>query len=272
MKFLTLNTHSWMEDDPLLKLEYLCDAIIHHSFDVIALQEVNQLMTSPRVDQSLLAAFSVTDYEHPIKEDNFAFLLQQKLQKKGLKYYWTWEPSHMGYDRYDEGLAILSLKPIQATRSFFASKNTAYEDYKSRKVIGIKSEDHWFFNLHLGWWQDEHDPFSDQWEKCMALFDTLKEPIFLLGDFNNPAHIKNEGYELVTQNWFDTYHLAEQKDSGFTVAAAIDGWADNKSGLRIDFIFANQPVKTTSSRVIFNDINEPIVSDHFGVVVEIASD
>lgn len=271
MKFLTLNTHSWMEEDPLIKLNNLCDAITRYSFDVIALQEVNQLMTSPTVDQSLLVTFSPTNNEHPIKEDNFAFLLQQELQKNGLEYYWTWEPSHIGYDRYDEGVAVLSLKPIQETRSFFASKNTAYTDYKSRKVIGIKSENQWFFNLHLGWWQDEHDSFPGQWEKCTALFDTLKGPIFLLGDFNNPAHIRHEGYELVTQNWFDTYHLAEQKDNGFTVAEAIDGWAENQSGLRIDYIFANQPVKTTSSQVIFNNINEPIVSDHFGVVVEIAS-
>ncbi|MER2225464.1 MAG: endonuclease/exonuclease/phosphatase family protein [Carnobacterium sp.] len=271
MKFLTLNTHSWMEDDPLKKLDDLCDAISRHSFDVIALQEVNQLMTAPIVQQALLADFSSTNNEHPIKEDNFAFLLQKKLQEKGLPYYWTWEPSHMGYDRFDEGLAILSLKPIQEVCSFFASKNTAYDDYKSRKVIGIKSAGQWFFNLHLGWWQDGHDPFPGQWGKCTALFDTLKEPIFLLGDFNNPAHIKHEGYELVTQNWFDTYHLAEQKDNGFTVAEAIDGWAENQSGLRIDYIFANQPVKTISSRVIFNNINEPIVSDHFGVAVEIAS-
>lgn len=271
MKFLTLNTHSWMEDDSLTKLEDLCSAISRHLFDVIALQEVNQLMSAPTVHQALLVDFSSTNNEYPVREDNFAFLLQKKLQEKGINYYWTWEPSHIGYNSYDEGLAILSLKPIQETRSFFASKNTAYDDYKSRKVIGIKTADQWSFNMHLGWWQDGHDPFSDQWEKCTALFNTLEEPIFLLGDFNNPAHIKNEGYELVTKNWFDTYYLAEQKDNGFTVAEAIDGWAENKSGLRIDYIFSSQPVKTVSSRVIFNDINEPIVSDHFGVVVEIAS-
>ncbi|MBM6615493.1 endonuclease/exonuclease/phosphatase family protein [Desemzia sp. RIT804] len=270
MKFLTLNTHSWMEDEPLKKLEDLCAAITRHSFDVIALQEVNQLMTAPAVNQSLLTTFSAANNEHFIKEDNFAFLLQQKLREKGLEYYWTWEPSHIGYDRYDEGLAVLSLKPIQEVCSFFASENTAYDDYKSRKVLGIKSADHWFFNLHLGWWQDEHDPFSAQWKKCTALFDTLKEPIVLLGDFNNPAHIEQEGYALVTQSWFDTYTLAEQKDSGYTVAEAIDGWTENQSGLRIDYIFVDRSVKTSSSQVIFNGINEPVVSDHFGVAVEIA--
>lgn len=269
MKFLTLNTHSWMENDPLEKLEDLCDAIIRHSFDVIALQEVNQLMTAPLVDNALLSSFAEADKEHPIKEDNFAFLLQQKLQEKGKDYYWTWNPSHIGYDRYDEGLAILSVHPIQDVCSFFASENTAYDDYKSRKVVGIKSADQWFFNVHLGWWNDAHDPFPAQWKKCTTIFDTLTEPIFLMGDFNNPAHVKQEGYDLVTQTWFDTYHLAEEKDAGYTVADAIDGWTDNQSGLRIDYIFANQPIKTLSSQIIFNGVNEPVVSDHFGIALEI---
>lgn len=269
MKFLTLNTHSWMEVNPLDKLDDLCEAILRHSFDVIALQEVNQLIAAPLVDQSLLSTFAEANKERPIKEDNFAFLLQEKLQKKGLDYYWTWEPSHIGYDIYDEGVAVLSLQPIQDVCSFFASENTAYDDYKSRKVIGIKSANQWFFSLHLGWWQDAHDPFQAQWKKCTTIFDSLSEPIFLLGDFNNPAHLKQEGYELVTQTWFDTYHLAEHKDYGYTVAEAIDGWTDNQSGLRIDYIFANRPVKTLSSQVIFNGTNEPVVSDHFGIALEI---
>lgn len=272
MKFLTLNTHSWMEEDSLGKLQDLCDAIVRHSFDVIALQEVNQLMAAPLADSSLLGSYTELNKEYPIKEDNFAFLLQQMLQEKGLHYYWTWEPSHIGYDIYDEGLAVLSLHPIQEARSFFASKNTAYDDYKSRKAVGIKTADTWYFNLHLGWWNDGHDSFPEQWQRCMDMLEQLKQPIFLLGDFNNPAHLQNEGYELVSQNWFDTYLLAEQKDVGYTVAESIDGWTDNEGGLRIDYIFASSPVRTRSSKVIFNGTNEPVVSDHFGIVVEISTD
>lgn len=268
MKFLTLNTHSWMEEDPLDKLEDLCDAVTRHSFDVIALQEVNQLMAAPLADESSLGSYTELNEEHPIRTDNFAFLLQQMLQEKGLHYYWTWEPSHIGYDIYDEGLALLSLKPIQAVRSFFVSKNTAYDDYKSRKVIGIKTDDAWYFNLHLGWWKDEHDPFPEQWRRTSEVLESLDGLIFLLGDFNNPAHRTKEGYEQVAQNWFDTYQLAEQKDAGYTVAEAIDGWKDNQSGLRIDYIFVNQLVHICSSKVIFNGTNEPVVSDHFGIAVE----
>lgn len=269
MKLLSLNTHSWMEDRALEKLDDLCDAVSRHRFDVIALQEVNQLMTSSPVKSAELNTFTASEDNHVVRQDNFAFVLQQKLAEKGLHYYWTWDSSHIGYDRYDEGLALLSLKPIKNTASFFASENTAYDDYKSRKVIGIQTETGWYFSLHLGWWHDDHDPFIDQWKRCSTVFEQLEGPVFLLGDFNNPASRKQEGYEMVTQNWFDTYQLAEQKDKGFTVAEAIDGWTENQGGLRIDYIFVNHPIKTSSSNVIFNGDNEPIISDHFGVSVDV---
>lgn len=268
MKLLSLNTHSWMEDRALEKLDDICNAVLHHRFDVIALQEVNQLMTSSTVKHADLTAFTASEDNHVVRTDNFAFVLQQKLAEKGLHYYWTWNSSHIGYDRYDEGLALLSLEPIQNVTSFFASENTDYDDYKSRKVVGIQTETGWYFSLHLGWWHDDHDPFAAQWERCSAVLNRLSGPVFLLGDFNNPANRKQEGYEMVTQNWFDTYQLAEEKDKGFTVAEAIDGWTENQGGLRIDYIFSNQPIKTLSSKVIFNGENEPIVSDHFGVSVE----
>ena len=44
-KFLTLNTHSWLDEDALTRLKVLGDKIITEGYDVIALQEVNQLIT-----------------------------------------------------------------------------------------------------------------------------------------------------------------------------------------------------------------------------------
>ncbi|WP_277630719.1 endonuclease/exonuclease/phosphatase family protein [Atopococcus tabaci] len=268
MKLLTLNTHSWMEEEALEKLTFLCEAIAAQQFDVIALQEVNQSIAAPLVEPSRLLSFEEANKEHPIKEDNFALLLQEKLREKGLSYYWTWEPSHVGYDRYDEGLALLSLNPIEEVSSFFVSENKSYDNYKSRKALGIKSKGHWYFSLHLGWWQDEEEPFSSQWEKAQKVFESLSGLIFLMGDFNNPADQKEEGYDSVSQQWFDTYTLAEEKDNGFTVAKAIDGWIDNQTGLRMDYIFSNHPVPVISSKVIFNGHHYPVISDHFGVAVE----
>jgi maltose 6'-phosphate phosphatase len=91
-----------------------------------------------------------------------------------------------------------------------------------------------------------------------------------MGDFNNNAFLKGEGYEyLLTHGLYDTYHLAEKKDEGITVKGKIMGWSDNKEDLRIDLILTNKPVQVEYSNVIFNNRNKSVVSDHFGVETKI---
>ena len=63
--------------------------------------------------------------------------------------------------------------------------------------------------------------------------------------------------------------MAEEKDSGMTVVGKIDGWSNNKKDLRIDLVLANQNIKVKSSHVIFNGQHKEIVSDHFGIEVEL---
>ena len=48
-KFLTLNTHSWMEEEQETKLNQLVECILQEKYDVICLQEVNQLTESEQV-------------------------------------------------------------------------------------------------------------------------------------------------------------------------------------------------------------------------------
>lgn len=271
MKLLTLNTHSWLEEQPYDKLDTLVETVLANQFDVIAFQEVNQSIAESIIDVSDQFAYQAADPTIQIKRNNFAFLVQQKLEQAGLRYAWTWQPAHIGYDRYDEGLAFLSLHPIQEIKTFYASKSRAYEDYKTRPVLGVQIEDSWYFNLHLGWWADEDDAFKEQWAVCSAVFKTLSGPIYLMGDFNNPAQATNEGYELVTSEWFDTFHLAKKRDKGHTVEKSIDGWAKNNEKLRIDFIFTNQSIEVDTSKVFFNGKNNPIISDHYGVSIKLAT-
>lgn len=69
--------------------------------------------------------------------------------------------------------------------------------------------------------------------------------------------------------WKDTWELAEEKDDGITVPGAIDGWEEEKTkGMRIDYIWTAQDARVRSSRVIFHGNTEPVISDHFGVAVE----
>ena len=50
----------------------------------------------------------------PIHKDHYVRLLVEKLSEQGKNYYWTWAYNHIGYDRYHEGVAILSKTPIEA--------------------------------------------------------------------------------------------------------------------------------------------------------------
>ncbi len=95
-------------------------------------------------------------------------------------------------------------------------------------------------------------------------------PFFLLGDFNNDAHRRNEGYDyLLSQGLYDTYTLSNKKDSGITVKGNIAGWDDNERALRLDLILSSHAQDIQSSTVVFNGIHYPVVSDHFGVSVEV---
>ena len=49
MNLLTINTHSWLEEEPLKKLEEIAKVILSSESEIIALQEVNQKVASKKV-------------------------------------------------------------------------------------------------------------------------------------------------------------------------------------------------------------------------------
>jgi maltose 6'-phosphate phosphatase len=261
MKLLTLNCHSWQEENQLEKMKCLAQTIKQKSYDVIALQEVSQSIKAPYVYNN-------------IKYDNFAFVLLQELKKIGVTdYTFIWDFSHIGYDVYEEGLAILTKHPIIEDFSFFVSNSTDTNYWKTRKIVGAKIRYHdsalSFYSCHLGWWHDEEEPFQKQADLLLQHVKQ-EELFFLMGDFNNNAFIKGEGYDyLMSQGLYDTYHLAKEKDDGVTVKGKIAGWDNNRHDLRLDLILTNQPVTVKYSNVIFNAKNKPIISDHFGVEIEV---
>ncbi|GAB6168722.1 endonuclease/exonuclease/phosphatase family protein [Clostridium carnis] len=258
MKLLTLNCHSWQEKDQLDKIKYLAKTIKEKQYDVIALQEVSQ-----RVDTKLL-------YEN-IREDNFVYLLKKELEALGeYDYTFVWDFSHIGYDIYEEGLAIVTKHKIKESRSFYVSQSSDKNNYRSRNIIeatiSIDNKEYSFLSCHLGWWGDTYEPFKYQAD---MLIKNIKKNSFIMGDFNNNALVRNEGYDyLIGLGLVDTFLIATKKDSGITVDGEIDGWEKCKESKRLDLILtSNKYSKITSSKVIFNKKNKIIISDHFGVEV-----
>ncbi len=261
MKLMTLNTHSLVEENYEDKQRIFVDAIIKEKPDIIALQEVSQSISG--------------------KEDNHAKAVADLLNKAGLNYYWKWTPIKKGYEIYEEGIAIFSKSPILEVKEFYVSESRDYNNWKTRKVIGIKNEEYkntWFFSVHFGWWEDEEEPFFKQWNLMEFNIKEIvsEDRCYVMGDFNSPYHIRNQGFDYVKKTgWWDTWELADKKDEGNTVEKNIDGWRGDifdkevVSGMRLDYIWCNQMVQVKSSQVIFNGKKYDAVSDHYGVMVEI---
>lgn len=275
MKILTLNTHSLLEDDYQQKLSWFVEGVLREMPDIIALQEVNQSAIGEDIDPELLEGqYPVPGCMH-IRRDNHAAQVAHRLRQAGIECSWAWIPLKLGYGKFDEGVAILSLgRKIRCVDQFPVSKNSDYNNWRTRGVLGVQVEglEDWFYTVHMGWWDDELERFLDQWKKlnCCLTSRRMCGPVWLLGDFNSPDSNRGEGYDRVAScGWVDTYMAAKEKGSGITVPGLIDGWEHKKlSGLRLDYIWCSHRVPIRSSKTIFDGVNGPMVSDHFGVIME----
>ncbi|OIJ18091.1 endonuclease [Anaerobacillus alkalidiazotrophicus] len=262
MKLLTLNCHAWQEEEQLEKIKTLAKTIKENSYDVIALQEVSQSVDEEQLDRN-------------VKKDNYMIVLLDELKKLGVEEYnYFWDFSHFAYEVYEEGLAILTKHKIEKEYSFFVSQSENTKYHKTRKIVGAKitynNEPISFYSCHLGWWGDEEEPLKKQLD-LLCSHVIKSEKVFLLGDFNSDASVEDEGYDYMLANgYYDTFDLAKEKDSGKTVIGKIAGWDKNKRDLRIDYIFSNFQCNVEKSNVIFNHKNKPIISDHYGVEVELS--
>ncbi|MBQ8825587.1 MAG: endonuclease/exonuclease/phosphatase family protein [Oscillospiraceae bacterium] len=273
MKILTLNTHSLAEENYSFKLKAFVNAVAVERHDIIALQEVNQTCSAGHADVNSDNYISCAD-NIVIKEDNHVYSCVNLLKEKGVHYYWTWLPVKKGYGKFDEGMALMSPSPIKETSFCTISGVDDYNNWRTRKILGIRTAafpDEWFFSVHLGWWDDDEEPFSKQWKRlCRQV--KVSGRVWLMGDFNNPSHIRGEGYDMIkSSGWYDTFELAKIKDNGITAPKNIDGWKEKNgaSAMRIDQIWCSEKAETSSSQVIFNGRNYPVVSDHYGVEVNV---
>ena len=272
MKLLTLNTHSLIIPEHEAKREIFVDFIAKEQPEVFALQEVNQTASAPLLGEVPAGYYPCPGNHVPLKADNHAAAVARMLEQRGIHYDWSWLPAKIGYGIYDEGAAVFSRAPITAAENLLLSKSDDYSCWKTRRTLGICAGDVWYYTVHLGWWKDEVEPFTPQWE-TLSRAAGAKKTAFLLGDFNSEADVRGEGYDLVLRSgWQDTYRLAQERDEGYTVVQAIDGWRDApdaEAKKRIDQIWCSKAVPVKSSRVVFNGLREPQVSDHAGVLIEL---
>ncbi|MBQ8833526.1 MAG: endonuclease/exonuclease/phosphatase family protein [Oscillospiraceae bacterium] len=275
MKILTLNTHSLLEENYQQQLDQFIEGILREMPDIIALQEVNQSAFGEEIDPEMLEGQYPVPGCMRILQDNHAAQVAYRLRQAGVECSWAWIPIKLGYGKFDEGVAILSLgRKIRCVDQFPISKSKDYDNWRTRGVLGVQVEglEDWFYTVHMGWWDDQLERFLDQWKKlnCCLASRRMCGPVWLLGDFNAPDDRRGEGYDAVAASgWVDTYRTAEKRGSGITVPGLIDGWAHkNKSNLRLDYIWCSRNIPIAYSKTIFDGQNGPMVSDHYGVLIE----
>lgn len=262
MKLLTVNVHAWLEENQDQKLDILAQTIAQKRYDVIALQEVNQLMTSPLVTKDL-------------RQDNYGLILLEKLKELGVAdYSYFWSNSHIGYDKYDEGIAFLTKLPVYEVDAFYCSQHQELTSILSRKIIGLTvaygNELIDLYSCHINLPDSQEENQLENIRSIIERTDSNRLKI-LMGDFNTDALSNPQAYQAINDlGLYDSYDLAADKDSGITVEKAIDGWAGHSQEKRLDYVFLNQERQVQSSRVIFNGDNLPVISDHFGVEVRLS--
>lgn len=273
MKILTLNCHSLAEENYQHKLKAFAEKAAAEKPQIIALQEVNQSIDASAVSSEAAEGYIPAEKDTVIKSDNHALNLSRLLRSFGYPMQWTWAPAKIGYGKYEEGLAIFSSLPILRVSRLYTTVSRDFNNWKVRKALSAvceeKGQEIQFITVHMGWWEDEEEPFKNQWKNLESLVEKDRR-CFVMGDFNSPASVKGAGYDyILSRGWKDTYLLASEKDDGFTVCKAIDGWRsrEKEEKMRIDFIFSDRETKVSRSKVVFNGADGEVVSDHFGVMI-----
>jgi maltose 6'-phosphate phosphatase len=258
LKVLILNLHCYQEDNQDFKLSQIARAIDEQDVDIVCLQEVAELWNGGKGDW----------------ETNSAKIINERLKSP---FHLVTDWSHLGFDRYREGVAILSRHPIEESRARYVSGSHDPYSIHSRKVVmarirvpgaGLIN----VFSSHLSWWDDG---FAEQFENLRqwAANENSGKTVatMLCGDFNIKAG--SLGYQRVVEsNEYDDQYLSANSHKTFqaifeTRDSAWPRYLDKDH--RIDYLFLRKgsDLDVTSAREVFTDHDYGKVSDHFGYLV-----
>lgn len=258
LRVMILNLHCYQEQRQDAKLSLIAKAIEEQAVDVVCFQEVAEHWNDGHGDWP----------------SNAANIINQRL-KQSMHLYSDW--SHLGFDKYREGVAILSRFPLHNSQSRYVSDSQDAYSIHSRKVVMAQIQVPFMgainvFSAHLSWWEDG---FRLQFQRlCEWANEQLSESVktnLLCGDFNIAAG--SLGYQQVvnSQQYEDQYLAANQQGLFEQIFRVNDAhWGQLLSDdYRIDYIFMNNDsdLRVTSARVIFTDWDYGRVSDHCGYLM-----
>lgn len=259
-RVLTLNLHTWQESDQLEKFRIIARAIQRERVDIACFQEVGELWNDGNGDPATNAANLI----------NAALPAPRHL-------FQDW--SHIGFNRYREGLAILSRFPFKFTDSGYVSDDTSPYTIHSRRVVMARVRLPFgppldVFSAHLSW---PENGFDGQYDRLLAWMRARHSPdlagTLLCGDFNTPPSSPSYqriadlgGFEdqiLKIQNPGAFHAIFRERTAPSTELLPHDG--------RIDHAFLSHPapIRVISARPLFTgEPPWPPVSDHHAYLLE----
>jgi maltose 6'-phosphate phosphatase len=185
--------------------------------------------------------------------------------------------AHLGFDKYREGVAILSRYPVVKHKSKYVSKSDDFYNIHSRKVVMAQIKVPYIgllnvFSSHLSWWDDG---FPEQFEKLRRWAGEEQigqvRGTLLCGDFNIEAG--SSGYELVidTDEYDDQYLAANDPKVFEQIFRGKNAcWRRYLEGdRRIDYIFMNKSseLRVVAGTPLFTEQDYGRVSDHCGYLM-----
>ena len=260
LKILTLNLHCYQEEHQDAKFSHIARAIDELDIDVVCLQEVAENWCEGQGDW----------------DSNSARIIRDRLRRH---YHLHTDWSHIGFDRYREGIGILSKHDFVARDAGYVSSIRDVYSINSRKVAMAQVEVPYMgkvnlFSAHLSWLSGG---FLEQFENLRGWANREHgghlAATFLCGDFNIKAGA--EGYQAVvrTHEYEDQFLAAtspgvfdrvfRQPSPDIAHELASDG--------RIDYIFMQKhsSLRAVSATELFTDTDRfGRVSDHTGYLVE----
>ena len=259
LKAMTLNLHTYQEAEQQRKFTQIARAIGELAVDIVCLQEVGEHWNDGAGDWA----------------SNAARIINDQLPRP---YHLHTDWSHLGFDRYREGLAILSRHPFAYTDSGYVSDQQDPFDIHSRKVVmaqirvphmGLVN----VYSAHLSW---PADGFYPQFERLQQWAETRQTPevagTLLCGDFNIAAGSEAFRHVVDTGAFEEQFMKILQPREFHRVFRERRGdpmrvLAGNG---RIDFIWLNtgSRLRAISAEEIFTPGRYGRVSDHTGYVVE----
>jgi len=258
LKVMILNLHCYQEDQQDRKLSLIAKVIDELAVDVVCFQEVAEHWNSGQGDW----------------DSNAVNIINQRL-KQSMWLYTDW--SHLGFDKYREGVAILSRFPFLDTRSRYVSDSHEIFSIHSRKVVMARIQPPYFGNIniysaHLSWIEDG---FQQQFQRlrdwAAELRQSVADTTLLCGDFNVSAG--SIGYRLVVASGgYEDQYLAANARGLFEKIYRVSEphwWDYPRDDYRIDYIFKNHDsaLSVISARVLFTESDYGQVSDHCGYLM-----